>query len=280
MTQQANGKSEPTASDRTVELFNDLRENYLKEFIRKNRVTPAEYRQAILFLQRTGDAGEIPLMADVFLETTVDEVAYGGWEGSATTIEGPYYIEGAPEMESPCELPRREDEPGDALFFSGTVRDKDGNPLPGALLDVWHADANGLYSNIDPSVPEYNLRGKVYADEQGRFEIRTVVPAPYEIPKEGPTGQLLRAIGSHTWRPAHIHLMVGHEGYQRITTQIFFEGGEWVNDDCVDAVKDDLVVRLELHDDPADYRERGLDEPYYTMEYDFVMVPEREKAAN
>lgn len=280
MTQQANGKSEPAASERMVALFDDLRENYLKEFIRKNNVTPEEYRQAVLFLQKTGDAGEIPLMGDVFLETTVDEVAYGGWEGSATTIEGPYYISGAPEFDSPAELPLRENEPGDALFLSGQVRDTDGNPMPGALLDIWHADDNGLYSNIDPSVPEYNLRGKVYADEDGRFEVRTVVPAPYEIPKEGPTGQLLRAIGSHTWRPAHVHLMVGHEGYQRITTQIFFEGGEWVNDDCVDAVKDDLVGKMELHDDPADYQQRGLDEPYYTLEYDFVMVPEREKASN
>lgn len=266
--------------DRLVELFTDLRENYLKEFIRKNKVTPAEYRAAVLFLQKTGDAGEIPLMGDVFLETTVDEVAYGGWEGSATTIEGPYYIEGAPVLEATHELPRREDEPGEALFFSGQVRDTDGNPMPGALLDIWHADANGLYSNIDPSVPEYNLRGKVYTDEEGRFEVRTVVPAPYEIPKEGPTGQLLRALGSHTWRPAHVHLMVGQESYQRITSQLFFEGGEWVNDDCVDAVKDDLVVRLQKHEDPADYRERGLDEPYFSMEYDFVLVPDREKAVS
>jgi catechol 1,2-dioxygenase len=265
------------ANERLVELFNDLRENYLKEFIRKNRVTPSEYRQAVKFLEETGRTGEIPLMMDVFLETTVDEVAYGQWSGSPTAIEGPYYIEGAPVLEPPYELPRRDDEPGDVLFFSGTVRDADGNPLQGVELDMWQADANGLYSNIDPSVPEYNLRGKFYTDDDGRFEVRTVVPAPYEIPKEGPTGQLLRAIGSHTWRPAHLHLMVRHENYHPLTTQIFFEGGEWVNDDCVDAVKPNLVTKLERHDDPSDYGERGLDEPYCTVRYDIMLVPVEEK---
>jgi catechol 1,2-dioxygenase len=216
-------------------------------------------------------------MMDVFLETTVDKVAYGRWSGSPTAIEGPYYIERAPVLGPPYELPRRDDELGDALIFSGQVRDADGNPLQGIELDMWQADANGVYSNIDPSVPEYNLRGKFYTDEEGRFEVRTVVPAPYEIPKEGPTGQLLRAIGSHTWRPAHLHVIVRHENYHPLTTQIFFEGGEWVNDDCVDAVKPDLVVKLERHDDPSDFRERGLDEPYYTVHYDFVLVPVEEK---
>lgn len=268
------------AEDRLAELFMDLRENYLREFIRKNRITPEEYRATVQFLQRTGETGEIPLMMDVFLETTVDDITYGNWDGSATTIEGPYYIANAPELEPPYGLPRREDEPGDALIFSGSVYSSGGEPLKGALLDIWHADANGLYSNIDPSVPEYNLRGKIRTDEEGRFEVRTVVPAPYEIPKEGPTGQLLRAIGSHTWRPAHIHLMVSHEGYHASTTQLFFRGGEWVNDDCVDAVKEDLVIDLTEYDDPDDYRKLGLGEPYYTANFDFVLVPAREKVTS
>ncbi len=64
-------------NERLVELFEDLVDNYLKEFIRKNKVTPTEYRQAVKFLEKAGNSGEIPLMMDVFLETTVDEVAYG-----------------------------------------------------------------------------------------------------------------------------------------------------------------------------------------------------------
>jgi catechol 1,2-dioxygenase len=265
-------------NERLVELFTDLKDNYLREFIRKNKVTPTEYRKAVKFLEQAGkNIGEIPLMMDVFLETTVDAVAYGQWAGSPTAIEGPFYIEGAPILEPPYELPRRDDEPGDVMFFSGQVRDQEGNPLKGVELDMWHCDADGLYSNIAPSVPEGNLRGRFYTDEEGRFEVRSIVPVPYEIPKEGQTGQLLRAIGSHTWRPAHIHLIVRHENFHPMTTQIFFEGDEWVNDDCVDAVKPELVARLEKHDDPSDYQQRGLDEPYYTVNYDFVLVPAREE---
>jgi len=76
-------------NERLAELFKDLVDNHLKEFIRKNRVTPTEYRQAVKFLEKTGNSGEIPLMMDVFLETTVDAVAYGQWGGSSTAIEGP-----------------------------------------------------------------------------------------------------------------------------------------------------------------------------------------------
>jgi catechol 1,2-dioxygenase len=265
-------------NERLVELFKDLVDNYLKEFIRKNRVTPTEYRQAVKFLEKTGNSGEIPLMMDVFLETTADEVAYGQWGGSSTAIEGPFYIQGAPILEPPYQLPRRDDEPGDVMFFCGQVCDQEGNPLKGTELDMWQCDADGVYSNIFPSVPEFNLRGRFCTDEEGRFEVRSMVPIAYEIPKEGPTGQLLRAIGSHTWRPAHIHLILRHENFHPLTTQIFFEGGEWVNDDCVGGVKDDLVAKLEKHDDPSDYRQRGLDEPYYTVNYEFVLVPAREEA--
>jgi catechol 1,2-dioxygenase len=68
-----------------------------------------------------------------------------------------------------------------------------------------------------------------------------------------------------------------HENFHPLTTQIYSEGGAWVNDDFMGAVKDDLVARLEKHDDPSDYRQRGLDEPYYTVNYDFVLVPAREE---
>ena len=264
-------------NERLVELLNDLVDNYLREFIRKNKVTPTEYRQAVKFLEKTGNSGEIPLMMDVFLETTVDEVAYGQWAGSPTAIESPFYIEGAPILEPPYELPHRDEEPGHVMFFCGQVCDQEGNPLKCVELDMWQSDANGVYSNIVPSVPEFNLRGRFYTDEAGRFEVRSIVPVPYEVPEEWLTAQLLRAIGRHTWRPAHIHVKLRHENFHPLTTQIYFEGGEWVNDDFIGAVKDGLVARLEKHDDPSDYRQRGLDEPYYTVNYDFVLVPAREE---
>ena len=106
------------ANERVAELVSDLVQNYLREFIRKNKVTPTEYRQAVKFLEAAGkNLGEIPLMMDVFLETTVDELAYGQWAGSPTAIEGPFYIQGAPVLEKPYVLHQRDDEPEDVMVF-------------------------------------------------------------------------------------------------------------------------------------------------------------------
>ena len=267
-----------TTNERLVYLLDELLDT-LKQFIREYEVTPEEYRQTALFLHETGQIGEIPLMADVFLEPTVDEVAFGhqAGAGSVSAIEGPYYTTGAPELQPPYELPRRDEEPGDVLFFRGTVRDEDGNPLPGATLDMWQADANGVYSNVDPNPPENNLRGRFRTDEEGRYEVRTIVPVPYEIPTEGPTGRLLTVQGKHTMRPAHLHLIVTSDGHHKLTTQIFFEGGEYVEDDCVEAVKPQLVAKLERHDPSKDSHGR-VDRPYYTLDYDFVVTKAREKA--
>ena len=115
-------------------------------------------------------------------------------------------------LEAPYELPRREDEEGDQVVFTGRVTGEDGEPLAGAELDVWHADAKGLYSGFDPSLPEGILRGKVLTGADGRYEVRTIVPAPYTIPEDGPTGAMVHAAGWSPWRPAHIHLIVERRG--------------------------------------------------------------------
>jgi catechol 1,2-dioxygenase len=143
----------------------------------------------------------------------------------------------------------RPGEQGEPLLFSGQVRAVGGTPLAGAQLDVWHADADGLYSGFAPGIPAGNLRGVVTADTAGRFEIRTMLPAPYEIPKDGPTGQLVAAAGWHAWRPAHLHLIVSVPGYRKLTTQLYFDGGQWLDSDVAQAVKPELVLRPETGPD-------------------------------
>ena len=202
------------ASARVAEVFPDLLAA-VRGVIQKHRIRFDEYRQAIGFLMEAGRSEyELPLLLDVFLAVTVDDVNNPSI-GSATesNVEGPFYIPGAPELERPYALPVRDNEPGDVLFLSGSARSLDGAPIPGVLLDIWQANGEGGYSHFDPSQPEYNLRGKVRSDAQGRFEVRTVVPAAYEIPKQGPTGRLVEALGGHCFRPAHIHAMVSNEGY-------------------------------------------------------------------
>ncbi|MBI2964202.1 MAG: catechol 1,2-dioxygenase, partial [Deltaproteobacteria bacterium] len=173
--------------------------------IRRRRIAYAEYHRALAFLAEVGRAGEIPLLLDVFLETMVDEVSHGDGPGTESCLEGPYYVVGAPQLARPYVLPQREDEPGQVLCFSGSVRSTEGRPLDGAELDLWQADATGRYSRFDYPEPRWNLRGRLRTDEQGRIEVRTEVPAAYEIPKAGPTGKLLAALGRHAFRPAHLH---------------------------------------------------------------------------
>ncbi len=265
---------------RLNELFDDLNAT-LKDFIRKHQVTYDEYHRALAYLGEVSEKGEAPLLFDVFLESTVDVVNNSKRDGTETTVEGPFYLPDMPEMKSPCVVPHRPNEPGDVLFFSGTVRSTDGKALPGAIVDFWQADAEGAYShfNIPKEQAPYNLRARVTADAQGRFEIQTWVPSSYEIPKGGPTGALLKALGRHAWRPAHLHVLVQHAGCEDLITQIFLQGDKWIESDVVGAVKESLIAGMELHEDAAEIGKRGLKRPFYTLEFDFVLPRGMKKAA-
>jgi catechol 1,2-dioxygenase, Actinobacterial len=219
----------------------------LHDVVRKHQVTYADYDALKAWLIRVGEDGEWPLFLDVFLEHVVEEVANADRKGAVGTIEGPYYKPGAPEFASEATLPMREGEPGTALLFHGTVTDLDGAPIDGALVELWHADDSGFYSQFAPGIPEWNLRGAIRTGADGRYTFHTVQPAPYQIPTDGSTGAFIAAAAWHAWRPAHLHLKVSAPGTQLVTTQLYFDGGEYVQDDIAQAVKPELV----LHPTPA-----------------------------
>ncbi|MBE2315946.1 catechol 1,2-dioxygenase [Solirubrobacter sp. CPCC 204708] len=229
----------------------------IRGVIVEHDVTYEEYAIAKQWLMDVGEAGEWPLFLDVFVETTVERNAFRGRAGSAGTILGPYHLPDAPVLDAPFELPRRPDEQGEPLTLSGRVTDAEGTPLAGAVLDVWHADAEGFYSGFHPDLPPGIFRGKVIADAEGRYEVNTILPAPYTIPHEGPTGAMVAACEWHPWRPAHIHLIVDAPGHEPLITQLFFEGSDYLDGDVAGAVKEDLVVR------PVGGR----------VEYDFALAP-------
>lgn len=178
----------------------------------------------------------------MWVEHVVEEVATAALEGSKGTIEGPYYVPGAPALPSTGALPMRDEEPGTPLLFQGQVTAVSGKPLAGAVLEMWQADDDGLYAQFAPGIPEWNLRGAVVTDDEGRFAVHTVQPAPYQIPTDGSCGRLIAVAGWHAWRPAHLHLKVTAPGYEALTTQLHFEGGEHVQDDVASAVKPELVI--------------------------------------
>jgi catechol 1,2-dioxygenase len=235
----------------------------LHEVIRDKQVTYEEYDHLKTWMIQVGLDGEWPLFLDVWLEHVVEEVANADREGSKGTIEGPYYVPDAPMMSAECALEMRADEPGTPLRFQGQVRGVDGTPLAGALVDIWHADDLGFYSQFAPGLPDWLFRARVVSDDQGRFAIQTMQPAPYQIPTDGSCGALIAAAGWHAWRPAHIHLKVSAPGSLPITTQLYFEGGDYIETDIADAVKPELMLAPTARSDG-----QGNE-----VTYDFVLDP-------
>ncbi|WP_329064230.1 catechol 1,2-dioxygenase [Amycolatopsis sp. NBC_01480] len=231
--------------------------------IRKHKVTYAEYNALKSWLIAVGEGGECPLFLDVWVEHVVEEVATEHREGNKGTIEGPYYVPDAPERGARGTVPMRDNEPGTPLTWTGRVTSTDGTALAGAKVELWHADADGFYCQFAPGIPEWNLRASFTADENGRFEIRTVRPAPYQIPTDGACGKLIAAAGWHAWRPAHLHVKVSAPGNELLTAQLYFPGDEHNEDDIASAVKPELLLNP---------RSSGDGE---AIEYGFVLDPER-----
>lgn len=229
--------------------------------IRRHRVTYDEYNALKAWLIDVGNDGEWPLFLDVWVEHVVEEVATDHRKGNKGTIEGPYYVPGSPECGARGAIPMRDGEQGTPLVWEGRITATDGTPLPGKV-ELWHADADGFYSQFAPNLPEWNLRGTFTAGADGAFQITTIRPAPYQIPTDGSCGKLIAAAGWHAWRPAHLHVKVSAPGYELLTAQLYFPGDPHNGDDIADAVKPELVL------DPQD-------QPDGTQKvvYDFVLDP-------
>ena len=170
---------------------------------------------------------------------------------------------------------------GELLFVKGEVEDVDGRPLPGAQIDVWHADADGLY---DSQKPGYGLekpdhRARFVSGPKGEFFFRTVLPASYPIPTDGPVGELLAAARRHPMRPAHVHFWVRAPGHEDLVTHVFVEGDEYIRSDAVFGVKDALISRVSLHQESTLPDGSPASAPWRQMTYTFRMQTARAAAA-
>src|SRR5271168_4241479 len=243
-------------------------------------VQPDEFWSAMSYLTSLGQASETGLLApglglETFLDMRTDEAERKAGIGGGTprTIEGPLYVAGAPLSKGEARLDDGSEE-GEALFMDGQVCDTVGKPIAGAVVDVWHANPLGGYSFFDPSQPKYNLRRRIETDAEGRYRFRSILPAGYACPPNGPTQKLLDLLGRHGRRPAHIHFFVTAPGYRKLTTQINIDGDEYLHDDFAFATRDGLIPEVHRHTDSAKIREHGLNGPYAEITFDFVMHPE------
>jgi catechol 1,2-dioxygenase len=224
-------------------------------------ITYDDYQAATQWLIEVGEAGEWPLVVNLF-EHDVEQQEHKDRAGSQGTILGPVYLPGAPVLQPPYELPRRLDEKGERLLITGRVLSADGTPLPGAELDVWQADADGRYSGFS-DIPAGLLRGKVITGAEGRFELTTIAPGPYTVPHDGPFGQLLAACGWHPWRPAHVRLIVTAGQHEQLITQLYLATSDYLDSDVAGAVKDALIVHPQRNGDQL------------AFDYEFRLAPAR-----
>lgn len=211
------------------------------------RPSPAELDALVQFLTDVGYATdarrqEWVLLADIFglSDGVLCDGAGTGKGVTPSTLPGPFYRDDAPALDLGANLCR--DGQGAPLAVTGRVTGPAGEPLPGAQVEVWHANAEGRYENQDPdNQPEHNLRGRFRTDAKGRFHFRTVRPGGYALPGDGPVGQLARRIGLSLDRPAHIHFAVTAADHRRLVTAIFDGSDPAIGRDALFAVKPGLV---------------------------------------
>ncbi len=237
--------SDPRATDRLRTAVARAVET-LHELVRELDLNESELHALVGFLTRVGQADEFMLLSDITRTSIlVDELthAMSSNGATATNVLGPMYRPGAEVSDTPAVIARVE-QGDDALTLSGRVSDAStGLPLPGALIDIWQTSQAGLYDDQDPGQPPGNLRGVIRCDDQGSYQVRTVIPGPYRIASmNGPVYALLNSLGRHDNRPGHIHLRITAPGHQPLTTMLFMAGDAWLGDDVIGAVKPELVI--------------------------------------
>ena len=240
---------------------------HLHGFVREIKPTQEEWSQGIQFLTETGKWCDAKRQEWIlFSDTTgvsmlVDFINYGK-VGNATesTVLGPFFVEGAPKMQMGANI-ARPGTPGEPCAVSGTVKDMQGRPIAGAILDVWEAQGDGFYDVQKPG--EHNARARLRTGADGRYWFHCVKPSSYPVPHDGPVGRMLTATGRHPMRPGHLHFKIAAPGFDTLVTHLFVKGDSYLGSDAVFGVKQSLIV---------DFRKNKSGE--HECRYDFVLRPQ------
>ncbi len=248
-------------------------------FVREVRLTEEEWDAGIRFLTAVGDITtdwrqEFVLLSDVFgvsMQTiAVNNEAYA--DATEATVFGPFFVDDAPRIELGGDIGGGAS--GEPCWVSGSVRDTDGRPVPGARIEVWEADDEGHYDVQHANGSVYG-RAQLRSDADGGYRFWALTPTPYPIPDDGPVGQLLRTVGRTPYRASHLHFMVVAEGYRTLVTHIFVRGDERLGTDSVFGVKESLVKDFVRHT-AADPTPDGRDVAGGTWSdvlFDIVLAP-------
>nr|WP_072346891.1 dioxygenase [Devosia enhydra] len=249
---------------------------HLHAFAEDVQLTMSEWEAAIGFLTQTGQKcddkrQEFILLSDTLgLSMLVDAINHKTTGGvTETTVLGPFYV--PPLAETPSGSDIAGDTEGTPLHVVAQVTSPDGAPVADAWVDVWQADDDGYYDVQKPGQTE-NLRARFRTDAEGRVSFWSIVPTSYPIPTDGPVGRMLGAVGRHPYRPAHVHFMIGKDGYETLVTHLFMAGDAYLHSDAVFGVKDELIVT------PLDVAEGATEAgdrvgPHKRLDYVFGLRP-------
>lgn len=279
LVRQVTASFDGCTDERLKELLTSLVKN-LHNFITDVRLTEAEWNSAIEFLTEVGHITddrrqEFILLSDVLgasMQTiNVSNLPYK--DATEATVFGPFFVDDAPLVENGGDIAGGGI--GQPCWVEGVVRDTEGNPIPGARLEVWEADEDGLYDVQHDDDRVYG-RAHLFADEAGAFRFWGLTPTPYPIPDDGPVGKMLAATGRSPMRASHLHFMVTAPNKRTLVTHIFVEGDELLTSDSVFGVKDSLIKKFEQQPAGAptpDGRDLG-GETWSRTRFDIVLAPE------
>ena len=251
---------------------------HLHAFAREVHLTEEEFQAAMQTIARLGQMttdthNEVVLMAGSLGFSSLICLLNNGNKGQTETtanLLGPFWRMNSPRTESGASIVRSPT-PGPAIFVNCWVKDQKGNPVAGAEVDVWHSSPEGFYEQQDPKQAPMNLRGKFTTDAEGHFSFRSVKPAGYPIPIEGPVGDLLRAAGRHNYRPAHLHFLIFKENFKTLISQIYSPDDPKLETDAQFGVTRALIGDYRKHTGKAPAPD--VTGEWYSLDQTFVMEP-------
>jgi len=244
-------KNAPSA--RTRELLVSLA-GHLHSFVRETRLTQAEWGAAIDALTRamkfTDDKrNEYILFSDLLGVSSLVDMVNAAKTGTPSSVLGPFHIEGAPELANGGDLWKGQ--VGEPLVVSGRIADAQGAPAKGTVLALWQNSGNGLYAQQDAGQSPTNYHARLTVADDGTFAFSTVRPVSYTVPDDGPAGDMLRALGRHAWRPAHLHMIIQAPGRTPLITEFFPDDDKYLEQDAVFGVRGGLVLPFKRETDRA-----------------------------
>ncbi|EFQ29559.1 dioxygenase [Colletotrichum graminicola] len=253
---------------------------HLHDFARETRLSTDEWMAALNFLVGCGQISsdvrhEFILLSDILgLSLLVDSINHpkppDSTEGS---VLGPFHTHDAPTLPNGANMSG--DPQGEPLLVVCTIRDRQGNPIPGVKIDIWETDSSGHYDVQHEGRTDASERCVMISDKDGRFFFQGIKPVSYPIPHDGPVGKLLKLLGRHCWRPAHLHFMFEKEGWDHLITALYIRGDPYEKSDAVFGVKKSLVVDLDKVD-KATAEEYKVKEGSWLLKQDFVLVSQKE----